>query len=95
MRATPQELVERALALSTLDGCVVIVRDVSRADLRWARTTLTTNGESTSLDITVISFLRTATGTATASIGRAAPDLSDLSALVSAAEAAASAEGGT
>ena len=89
MRATPQELVERALALSTLDGCVVIVRDVSRADLRWARTTLTTNGESTALDITVISFSRSATGTATASIGRAAPDLSDLSALVSAAESAA------
>jgi predicted Zn-dependent protease len=89
MRATPQVLVERALAMSTLDGCAVIVRDVSRADLRWARTTLTTNGESTSLDITVIAFSRTATGTATASIGRAAPDLADLSALVGAAEAAA------
>ncbi|CAB4903082.1 unannotated protein [freshwater metagenome] len=89
MRATPQELIERALALSTLDGCAVIVRDVSRADLRWARTTLTTNGESTALDITVIAFSRTGTGTATASIGRAAPDLADLNTLVSAAEAAA------
>jgi predicted Zn-dependent protease len=89
MRATPQELIERAISLSTADGCAVIVRDVSRADLRWARTTLTTNGESTALDITVIAFSRSATGTATASIGRAAPDLADLSALVREAEAAA------
>ena len=43
---TPQEIVERALASSTSPRCIVIVRSRSVANLRWARNTLTTNGET-------------------------------------------------
>ena len=42
--ATAQQLVEHALATSTADDCIAIVRDVTSANLRWANNTLTTNG---------------------------------------------------
>jgi predicted Zn-dependent protease len=58
----PQELVERALALSKADQCVVIIDDLSDANLRWANNTLTTNGVSRSRDVTVISIQDQATG---------------------------------
>ena len=44
LRSTPQQLVEHALASSTADDCIVIVRDATSANLRWANNTLTTNG---------------------------------------------------
>ena len=43
--AKPQDLVERALSLSSSDGCVVIAEESSSTNLRWAGNTLTTNGE--------------------------------------------------
>ncbi len=39
-----QSLVEHALVTSTADDCIVIVRDRTSANLRWANNTLTTNG---------------------------------------------------
>ncbi len=54
---TPQELVEHALAASTADDCVVIVRDTTSANLRWANNTLTTNGQMSSRRATVVSFV--------------------------------------
>jgi predicted Zn-dependent protease len=57
-----QELVERALTLSKADECVVIVDDVTEANLRWASNTLTTNGVARSRDVTVISIRNGATG---------------------------------
>ena len=35
---------EHALATSTADDCIAIVRDATSANLRWANNTLTTNG---------------------------------------------------
>ncbi len=52
----PQSLVEHALATSIADHCVVIVRDHTSANLRWANNTLTTNGVMTEVSVTVISF---------------------------------------
>ena len=43
-RTTAQQLVEHALATSTADDCIAIVRDATSANLRWANNTLTTNG---------------------------------------------------
>jgi predicted Zn-dependent protease len=76
---SPQDLVERALAASRSDGCVVLVTSERRTDLRWARTTLTTNGDVTSTAATVIAFRGTATGTASGSLTRnaAAADAGD------------------
>ena len=36
LRSTPQQLVEHALASSTADDCITIVRDVTSANLRWS-----------------------------------------------------------
>ena len=41
------------------DDCVVIVRDATSANLRWANNTLTTNGVMHGVSVTVISFVRT------------------------------------
>lgn len=50
----PHEIVERALALSTTDGCAVIADEHSSANLRWAGNTLTTNGVTRGRTLTVI-----------------------------------------
>ena len=55
-------------------GCVAIASLSSRVDLRWARSTLTTNGEARSLELTVIAFVQQPDGIATASVSRTRPD---------------------
>ena len=85
----PQETVERALALSKADGCVVIATERTEANLRWANNTLTTNGEMRSRQLAVISMVNGATGTAAAVLERSAVDPDDLETLVRAAEQAA------
>ena len=47
-----QSFVEHALAISSADDCVVVVRDHTSANLRWANNTLTTNGVMHGLDVT-------------------------------------------
>jgi predicted Zn-dependent protease len=59
-----QQLVERALALSTADGCVVIGEERTEANLRWAGNSLTTNGQMSSAKLTVISIVTTPDGDA-------------------------------
>ena len=86
---TPQQLVEHALAASSADDCVVIVRATSSANLRWANNTLTTNGVMVSSDVTVISFVGAASGTATGSVSGSASTREQADALVRAADAAA------
>ncbi len=44
LRISPQDLVEHALATTTSNDCIVIVKDGTSANLRWANNTLTTNG---------------------------------------------------
>jgi predicted Zn-dependent protease len=85
---TPQSLVEHALATSAADDCVVIVHDKTSANLRWANNTLTTNGVMHGLDVTVISFFRTAAGVCTGSVTGTATDQAGVTALVKAADAA-------
>ncbi|MDN4161954.1 metallopeptidase TldD-related protein [Nocardioides abyssi] len=88
-RVTPQSLVEHALATTIADDCVVIVRDRTSANLRWAGNTLTTNGVMHGVDVTVVSFIRRPEGTATGSVSGSATDQAQMSALVTAADAAA------
>ena len=56
-RATPQELVERAVAASRATDVVVLVHSSTSANLRWATNTLTTNGAMHTLEATVISVV--------------------------------------
>ncbi len=65
--AAAHEIVERALALSRADGCVVIATESSSVNLRWATNTLTTNGASRDRSITVVSVVGRSFGVRTAS----------------------------
>ena len=87
--STPQETVERALALSKADGCIAIASETSDANLRWANNTLTTNGVSRSRQLTVISTVNTATGTAAGVVSRSGVTRESLEAVVREAEDAA------
>ncbi|MFB7918314.1 metallopeptidase TldD-related protein [Streptomyces sp. NPDC056061] len=85
----PHEIVERALDLSTADGCVVIADEESSANLRWAGNALTTNGVTRGRTLTVIATVDGAQGTASGVVSRSAVTADDLEPLVRAAEAAA------
>jgi len=77
------DLVEQALALSQADGCVVVVRQGSSANLRWANNTLTTNGVMADRSVSVISVIGESVGVRSASV------VDDLAGLVRASEQAA------
>ncbi|MCI0384629.1 metallopeptidase TldD-related protein [Streptomyces sp. CNQ085] len=85
----PHELVERALALSRADGCVVIADEESTANLRWAGNTLTTNGVTRGRTLTVVATVDGSEGTASGVVSRSAVSGDDIEPLVRAAEEAA------
>jgi predicted Zn-dependent protease len=88
----PQEVVERTLAAAQhLHGCAVLVRESSEAALRWANSTMTTNGHTTSRRTTVIAFVALGGGVAAGVVGSsvAVTEEAQLRDLVRAAEAAA------
>ncbi|MFE5680783.1 metallopeptidase TldD-related protein [Streptomyces erythrochromogenes] len=85
----PHEIVERALELSTADGCVVIADEESSANLRWAGNALTTNGVTRGRTLTVIATVDGKEGAASGVVSRSAVTAADLEPLVRAAEAAA------
>lgn len=64
------EVVERALASSRADGCVVIVREISSVNARFAVNTATSNGRIRSREVTIVSVVDGAEGVAAASVGR-------------------------
>jgi predicted Zn-dependent protease len=68
---SPQEVVERALAASRAEGCVVIVEEVSQAEVRFANNTTTTNGVRRDRRVAVVSF-RAVGGDGTAGFARLA-----------------------
>lgn len=84
--STPQEIVERALAASSSRACAVLVRNLSVTNLRWARTTLTTNGETVALSVTVLAFVDVDGGVGVGSLTVSAPSLESLPGLVRRAE---------
>ena len=86
---TPQELVERALQRSSSDGCIVLARESSTANLRWANNTLTTNGVALTRDLTVIALANGAEGTSAGVVGRSGVTLDGVADMVAAAEAKA------
>jgi predicted Zn-dependent protease len=85
----PQSLVDHALAASMSDDCIVIVRDSTSANLRWANNTLTTNGVMHGVHVTVVSFVRRAGGTATGTVSGSATTQAEVDELVRASDAAA------
>jgi predicted Zn-dependent protease len=90
---SPQETVERMLALSQADSCVVRVTEQAETNLRWANNTATTNGEMRSRRLAVISVVNGVTGTAVGVVERSAVTADLLEELVRAAERAAADSG--
>ena len=86
---TAQILVEHGLSVSKSDDCIVLVRESTQANLRWANNTLTTNGITHSAAVSVIAFVHQDSGIAAASVSGSATTLDQVSALVVAADAAA------
>jgi predicted Zn-dependent protease len=87
-----QEVVERTLtAARHLHGCAVLVRESSEVALRWANSTMTTNGHTTSRRTTVIAFVALRGGVAAGVVSSsvAVTEASQLQELVRAAETAA------
>ncbi|MBB4942144.1 putative Zn-dependent protease [Streptosporangium album] len=82
---SPQEMIEKALDLSTADDVVVIVDERSSANLRFAGNTLTTNGVGRSAQLTVISVVGRGVGV----VSRAAVRPEQLADIVAAADHAA------
>ncbi|HKE50903.1 MAG TPA: metallopeptidase TldD-related protein [Actinomycetes bacterium] len=90
---TAQDTVERVLELSKADGCIVIADEESSANLRWAGNTLTTNGATSSRQLTVIASVNGATGVAAGVISRSNVTADELESVARAAEAAAAGAG--
>ncbi|HET6817966.1 MAG TPA: metallopeptidase TldD-related protein [Mycobacteriales bacterium] len=86
---TPQDAVERALALSTTDDCIAIAGVSHSANVRWANNTLTTNGVVHSADLTIISIVRDGDAVRTASLSRTGVTEDEIANLVAASAAAA------
>jgi predicted Zn-dependent protease len=86
---SPQETVERALALSKADDCIVIADESSAANLRWAANTLTTNGVTRLRALTVIATVGGASGVAAGVVARSNVTADELEPLVRAAEESA------
>jgi predicted Zn-dependent protease len=92
IQLTPQDTVERGLALAAAegaDGCVVIVAETSSTNLRWANNTLTTNGAMRGSGVTVIATVGAGEGTAAGVVGRSSVTNASLRDIVSAAVATA------
>ena len=88
-----QDLIEKILARSTTDDCIVVVKDKTQANLRWASSTLTTNGVIQERSVTVIAFVATNSGMASGAVTRTNVNENDFDALLSEAKAAALASG--
>ncbi|MGH3826052.1 MAG: metallopeptidase TldD-related protein [Pseudonocardiaceae bacterium] len=85
----PQELTTTALATSKADGCLVVLTDTSEVNLRWANSTMTTNGHTTTRSFSVISVMNGADGTALGVVSGNGVDLDEVRAVVAASEEAA------
>jgi hypothetical protein len=88
-----QDLVEKILARSTTDDCIVIVQDSTQANLRWASSTLTTNGVIAQRSVTVIAFVGLDGSMASGAVTRTNVDESDIDAIIVEATTSARAAG--
>lgn len=82
----PHEMVERAIARATGDGCVALVEESTQANLRWASNTLTTNGQTAGRSMTVIALHGTGAGVAAGAVTRTVTSADDVADLVTMAE---------
>jgi predicted Zn-dependent protease len=82
---SPEELTTTALDASKADGCIVVLTDTSEVNLRWANSTMTTNGHSTTRSFSVISVVGDSVGV----VSGDGAELDEVRAVVAASEQAA------
>jgi predicted Zn-dependent protease len=93
----PDQLTMTALAASKADGCIVVLTDTSEVNLRWANSTMTTNGHTTTRSFSVISVFDAGVGSVSGSgagpsvgiVSGNGADLDEVRAVVAASEQAA------
>ena len=88
-----QELIERITAKAPFDDCIVIVNDSTQANLRWANSTLTTNGVIANRSVTVIAFVAVDGGMAAGGVTRTDVELHEIDGVIEEAGRAAKAAG--
>jgi predicted Zn-dependent protease len=87
------ELIERITAAAKYKDCIVIVEEKSQANLRWANSTLTTNGVISERSVTVIAFVDLPDGVASGVLTRSDVSDHEIESVVALAGATASSAG--
>lgn len=90
---SPQELIERVTSAANYEDCIIIVNESSQANLRWANSTLTTNGVIAERAVTVIAFVALDGGMAAGSVTRTNVEAHEIETIVKEAEVAARSAG--
>ncbi len=88
-----QDLIEKITSAATCDDCIVVVKDKTQANLRWAGSTLTTNGVIQERSVTVIAFVSIDGAMASGGLTRTDVTLADIPKLLEDAITAAKAAG--
>ena len=88
-----QDLIEKITSAATCDDCIVVVKDKTQANLRWAGSTLTTNGVIQERSVTVIAFVSIDGAMASGGLTRTDVTLADIPKLIEDAITAAKAAG--
>ena len=88
-----QELIERITAKAPFDDCIVLVTDSTQANLRWANSTLTTNGVIANRSVTVIAFVAVDGSMAAGGVTRTNVELHEIDDVIKEAGEAAKAAG--
>jgi predicted Zn-dependent protease len=88
-----QDLIEKITSAATCDDCIVVIKDKTQANLRWAGSTLTTNGVIQERSVTVIAFVSVDGGMASGGLTRTDVTLADIPKLLEDAITAAKAAG--
>lgn len=90
---TAQELIERVTSAAPFADCIVIVTDSTQANLRWANSTLTTNGVIANRSVTVIAYMEVEGGMAAGSVTKTNVELYEIESVIKEAGEAAKAAG--
>lgn len=88
-----QDLIEKITSAANCDDCIVVIKDKTQANLRWAGSTLTTNGVIQERNVTVIAFVAMDGGMAAGGVSRTDVNLTDVPTLIAEAISAAKAAG--
>ena len=88
-----QDLIEKILARATSDDCIVVIKEKTQANLRWASSTLTTNGVIQERSVTVIVFKSIGASMAAGGVTRTNVKEDEIDSILDAAIATAVANG--